>query len=50
MNAHPMRGALFENLCVSEYGKHLRNTGAAFMKLGLAPATQKTRMDKECRC
>ena len=28
MNAHPMRGALFENLCVSEYGKHLRNTGA----------------------
>jgi uncharacterized protein len=29
MNIHPMRGALFENLCVSEYGKHLRNTGAA---------------------
>jgi len=28
MNAHPMRGALFENLCVAEYGKHLRHTGA----------------------
>ncbi len=28
MNSHPMRGALFENLCVAEYGKHLRNTGA----------------------
>ena len=24
-----MRGALFENLCIAEYGKHLRNTGAA---------------------
>jgi uncharacterized protein len=29
MNAHPMRGALFENLCVTEYVKHLRHTGAA---------------------
>jgi uncharacterized protein len=29
LNAHPMRGALFENLCITEYGKHLRNTGAA---------------------
>lgn len=29
MNIHPMRGALFENLCISEYGKHLRHTGAA---------------------
>jgi uncharacterized protein len=29
MNVHPMRGALFENLCITEYGKHLRNTGAA---------------------
>jgi uncharacterized protein len=28
MNTHPMRGALFENLCIAEYGKHLRNTGA----------------------
>ncbi len=28
LNSHPMRGALFENLCISEYGKHLRNTGA----------------------
>jgi uncharacterized protein len=28
LNAHPMRGALFENLCITEYGKHLRNTGA----------------------
>jgi uncharacterized protein len=28
MNAHPMRGALFENLCVAEFGKHLRHTGA----------------------
>ena len=28
MNAHPMRGALFENLCVAEYGKHLRHSGA----------------------
>jgi uncharacterized protein len=25
---HPMRGALFENLCIGDYGKHLRNTGA----------------------
>ncbi len=29
MNAHPMRGALFENLCIAEYGKHLRHSGAA---------------------
>jgi predicted AAA+ superfamily ATPase len=29
LNAHPMRGALFENLCIAEYGKHLRHTGAA---------------------
>ncbi len=29
MNTHPMRGALFENLCIAEYGKHLRHTGAA---------------------
>jgi uncharacterized protein len=29
MNAHPMRGALFENLCIAEYGKHLRHTGSA---------------------
>jgi uncharacterized protein len=29
MNAHPMRGALFENLCIADYGKHLRHTGAA---------------------
>ena len=28
MNVHPMRGALFENLCVTEYGKHLRHSGA----------------------
>ncbi len=28
MNSHPMRGALFENLCVAEYGKHLRHSGA----------------------
>jgi predicted AAA+ superfamily ATPase len=28
MNAHPMRGALFENLCIAEYGKHLRHSGA----------------------
>ena len=28
MNIHPMRGALFENLCIAEYGKHLRHTGA----------------------
>jgi uncharacterized protein len=28
MNIHPMRGALFENLCVAEFGKHLRHTGA----------------------
>jgi uncharacterized protein len=25
---HPMRGALFENLCIGDYGKHLRNTGS----------------------
>jgi hypothetical protein len=24
-----MRGALFENLCIAEYDKHLRHTGAA---------------------
>jgi predicted AAA+ superfamily ATPase len=29
MNTHPMRGALFENLCINEYGKYLRHTGAA---------------------
>ncbi len=29
MNIHPMRGALFENLCITEFGKHLRHTGAA---------------------
>ena len=29
MNIHPMRGALFENLCIADYGKHLRHTGAA---------------------
>lgn len=29
MNSHPMRGALFENLCIADYGKHLRHTGAA---------------------
>jgi hypothetical protein len=29
MNLHPMRGALFENLCIAEFGKHLRHTGAA---------------------
>lgn len=28
MNLHPMRGALFENLCIAEFGKHLRHTGA----------------------
>ena len=27
MNSHPMRGALFENLLVSEYVKHLRHRG-----------------------
>lgn len=27
MNIHPMRGALFENLCIAEYGKYLRHTG-----------------------
>jgi uncharacterized protein len=26
---HPMRGALFENLCILEFVKHLRNSGAA---------------------
>ena len=31
MNAHPMRGALFENLCIADFGKHLRHTGAAGM-------------------
>ena len=29
MNVHPMRGALFENLCISDYIKHLRHTGAS---------------------
>jgi len=29
MNVHPMRGALFENLCIADYGKHLRHSGAA---------------------
>lgn len=29
LNAHPMRGALFENLGVAEFGKHLRHRGAA---------------------
>ncbi len=29
MNLHPMRGALFENFCITEFGKHLRNSGAA---------------------
>lgn len=29
MNVHPMRGALFENLCIAEFGKHLRHTGAS---------------------
>ncbi len=29
LNVHPMRGALFENLCIAEYGKHLRHSGAA---------------------
>ncbi|MFT7722330.1 MAG: ATP-binding protein [Roseateles sp.] len=28
MNIHPMRGALFENLCIAEYGKYLRHHGA----------------------
>jgi uncharacterized protein len=28
MNSHPMRGALFENLCITEHAKHVRNTGA----------------------
>ncbi|MFO1286409.1 MAG: DUF4143 domain-containing protein [Rubrivivax sp.] len=28
MDPHPMRGALFENLCLSEYGKYLRHSGA----------------------
>ncbi len=28
LNIHPMRGALFENLCISEYNKYLRHTGA----------------------
>jgi predicted AAA+ superfamily ATPase len=28
LNVHPMRGALFENLCIGEVLKHLRNTGA----------------------
>jgi predicted AAA+ superfamily ATPase len=29
MNVHPMRGALFENLCIGELLKRLRHTGAA---------------------
>ncbi len=29
MNIHPMRGALFENLCIGDYLKHLRHSGAA---------------------
>ena len=29
LNTHPMRGALFENLCITEYIKHLRHSGAA---------------------
>jgi len=28
MNIHPARGALFENLCITEFIKHQRNTGA----------------------
>jgi predicted AAA+ superfamily ATPase len=28
MNIHPMRGALFENLAISEYAKYLCNSGA----------------------
>lgn len=28
MNTHPMRGALFENLCIVDYIKHLRHSGA----------------------
>jgi predicted AAA+ superfamily ATPase len=31
MNIHPMRGALFENLCIAEFIKHLRHSGAAGM-------------------
>lgn len=27
MNIHPMRGALFENLCIADYLKHLRHQG-----------------------
>jgi len=27
MNIHPMRGALFENLCIADYIKHLRHKG-----------------------
>lgn len=29
LNIHPMRGALFENLAVTEFIKHLRHSGAA---------------------
>ena len=29
LNTHPMRGALFENLCISDYVKHLRHSGGA---------------------
>ena len=29
MKIHPMRGALFENLCIADYGKHLRHTCAS---------------------
>ncbi len=29
LNIHPMRGALYENMLVAEYGKHCRNHGLA---------------------
>jgi predicted AAA+ superfamily ATPase len=29
MNSHPMRGALFESMLITDYLKHCRNTGAA---------------------
>ena len=29
MNVHPIRGELFENPCIADFGKHLRHTGAA---------------------
>jgi uncharacterized protein len=28
LNIHPMRGALYENLCIAEYTKHLRHGGS----------------------